>query len=387
MSKIQDLIKNYSKNKTSENLREIVKEIQMCSVMYSAYSPITRNHYIDYVQGVPCAFLFSEKKYAEGFCRHIKKSGNTVGIAECKKNDRLAMLADYHRSGIEGILVDNGQAHIMIELTELINTPDFSEIPENERPVMNPSLVCSGNRLFQCVENHTITPDKELNLLVDTFKSKYLIPVQGGIDNETNTVTIPALERGDGKKVVPFFSDLSELRKFDETGKYKIATAQFAQIEEFCNNGETVVINPFGFNFTLTKDTCEAIQNAAKTVPHNTAQRAVIFTPDDVPESLTENFSRLFDDDGRIVRGYIRGLRKGGSANLLVVIDCEDADAETAKQIVDEISEQAKEFTNEKLEYISTAVNLGKIAAKDAIPFFEKFTVDVSVPPDNFEIE
>lgn len=383
MSKMQELIKKYAKTHDEKDFQNIIFLIQKSDMIYSAFSPITKSHFLDYVQGMPCAFIFSGKKFCEGFCRHMKESGNTVAVAECNKENRLGMFADYHRSGFEGILVDNGQHRILIELKDLINIPDFSKIPEQERPVINPSLVCSANRFFQCLENKTVTPDKELNLLADTGHAEFLIPVQG--QPKDGTVTVPALERSDGKKVVPFFTDITELRKFDQKGRFSIAKAKFDQIETFCNGGEVVVLNPFTFDFNITKETCEAIKKVMDVVPANDKERAVIYTPEGIPDQLTQDISEVLDDNGKVVKAALRGIRKTDSVHLLVSVDCGDADEEETKSIMNDILENIKGTVDDSIEFVPASSRLGRLAMNNAVPFFEKFTVDVSIPPENFE--
>ena len=203
MSKLQDLIVSYyDENEDKAIFEKIVHEIQTCDKVWTAFSPVTKNHFVDYVQGRPTAFLFSEKEYCTMYCEHMKESGFEIGCAECSKENRLGMFADYHRSGFECVIVDNGKRYIFMELTELINIPDFKNEPEENRPMINPALVCSADRFFQCLAANAVSPDKELNMLVDTYYAKYIIPVVPEIKD--NSATIPGLETSDGHKVVPF---------------------------------------------------------------------------------------------------------------------------------------------------------------------------------------
>lgn len=385
MSNIQELIKSYlEENESKKIYDQIIKELQTCDKVWSAFSPITKNHFVDYVKGRPTAFLFSEKQYCQDYCGHMKESGITVGTAECSKENRLSMFADYHRSGFECIIVDNGKNYIIIELTDLINIPDYSDVKEEDRPVINPSLVCSADRFFQCMENKSVTPDKEINLLVDTYYAKYLIPIQG--EPKDGTVSIPALERNDGLKVVPFFTDIAELKKFDSKGQFNIGAADYTQIESFCNTGETVVINPMGFNFTLTKPTIDAVHNAINSVPEKgKAQRAVIYTPPRLPKALVDGLNVMLDEVDEVRAGYIKGLRKDDEDQLLVVIDCGSCDPETTTAIIDDIREKASEIEiAEKVEYLAASSRIGNTAIQESQPFFERIIVDVSIPPENY---
>ncbi len=379
MSKLQDLIVNYfEENEDKKIFEQIVHEIQTCDKVWSAFSPVTKNHFVDYVQGRPTAFIFSEKEYCTEYSEHMKKEGYVIGSAECSSENRLSMFADYHRSGFECVIIDNGKRYLVIELTELINIPDFEDEPIEKRPVINPSLVCSADRFFQCLAADSVTPDKEINMLVDTYYAKYVIPVDGEV--KENSVTIPGLERSDGVKVVPFFTDLSEYRKFDSKGRFNVALADYTQIESLCNSGETVVINPMGFNFALTKKHVDAVRNALNAVPNKgKAERAVIYTPERVPKALIDGLNVILDNTDGVMAGYIMGLRKNNEAQYLIVVDCGDSDKDKTAEIMKSVKEAAGDIeTKEKVEYLPASSGIGQTAIQNADPFFKRFIVDLS---------
>lgn len=383
MSKLQELIvQYYEENEDKKIFEKIIHEIQTCDKVWSAFSPITKNHFIDYVQGRPTAFLFSEKEYCTQYAEHMKEEGFEVGSAECSEQNRLAMFTDYHRSGFECVIVDNGKRYIVIELTELISIPDFSDEPIENRPVINPSLVCSADRFFQCLAAKKVTPDKHINMLVDTYNAKYVIPVEGEV--KENSVTIPGLERSDGLKVVPFFTDIAEYRKFDANGRFNVALADYTQIESLCNSGETVVINPMGFNLTMTKKHIDAVRNAINSVPNSgKAERAVIFTPDRVPKNLIDGLNVILDNTDGVNAGYIMGLRKSSESQYLIIVDCADADPEKTKELIQSIKDEAKDIeTKETVEYIPASSAIGQTAIANARPFFQKVIVDIDLDED-----
>ncbi len=382
MSKMQDYIAEYKKQKNADNLKKIITEVQSAEVLWIAFSPRTKNHYVDFVQGVPAAFIFSEKEYGEQFCRHMKESGITIGIAQCSTENRLPMFTDLYRSGFEGVIIDNGKNYLFLEMGTIVNPPDYTGLPDGQRPVINGALLCSGNRFFQCLENKSVTPDKELNLLVDTYNAKYLVPTVG--DPQEGSITIPGLERSDGVKVVPFFTDIHEYRKYDMEGKHKIAVVSYEQIKSLCFDGQTVVINPMGFNYTLTKETCEAVEKAHSAVGDaNDQDRAVIYAPDDIPMTLINELCTVLDNVDGVLKAYIKGLRKSGEKELLIALDCGDASRERAVEIATEAEKKSDSVKSErKLRFIPAASDVGKIASKDTPPFFERIIIDATIDPD-----
>ena len=384
MSKLHELIAQYRQDKTKENFESIIRETQTCEMLWSAFSPTTKCHYIDYVDGAPTAFLFSEKSYCEAFCKKMKESGLTIGIAECGQKARLSMLADYHRCGVQSVILDNGFGYIVFDLLELVTPPDYSDRPEQDRPIFNPELMTAANRFFQCVENNSITPDKELQLLLHTYRGRYLVPVEN--EPVDQSVTIPQLMRGDGQKVIPFFTDRMEMKKLDEFQKYKAIVAGFDQIVELSKSGQIIVINPLGFNFTITPQVVEAVQNAVKAVPPEAwDNNGVVYTLDEEPAELIGSLNKLLDleDKENVVKAaFLKGLRKQGTKGYLVVFDCGEADEETEKQLVDTLSEKAKALTGETpIMYVTAKSAPGKAGAQ-GVPFYRNITVDLSDPSD-----
>lgn len=378
MSKIQNLIKEYKNSQSDKTLQQIIEQIQTAPVLWAAFSPITKGFYVDYVMGTPTAFLFSEKKYCEDYCKHMKTEKSSVGVAECPSKARLDMFTDFYRSGIESVLIDNGENYISIDMTKLIKAPDLSKLSPEERPVFNSTLVCSANRFFQALESGTATPDKELNLLIDTFHSSFIIPVQG--EPTGNTVSVPGLDRSDGKKVVPFFTDMNEMRKFDSKNKFKAAVAGFAQLEKFCEDGQTVVINPFGFNFTLTKETCDAIHRAVDNFPDlKETERAVVYTPNKIPAELINPLCEIVEKTPQVRRAFIKGLRKGKTNGMLVVLDFDESvTGGDVRSLLDKISSEAVSVTGElPFEYVPANTDIGRVASNNAEPFFERLVIDL----------
>ena len=45
MSKMQDYIAEYKKQKNADNLKKIITEVQSAEVLWIAFSPRTKNHY------------------------------------------------------------------------------------------------------------------------------------------------------------------------------------------------------------------------------------------------------------------------------------------------------------------------------------------------------
>ena len=77
----------------------------------------------------------------------------------------------------EGI---NGTFH-KIEFSKFVKIPDFSKVPDNQRPLFNPELQLSSIYFFQEVKRPGVTPDKEKleplaeEMYANLAKAKFLL--------------------------------------------------------------------------------------------------------------------------------------------------------------------------------------------------------------------
>ena len=108
MPTIQELIDEYARSKNPDFYKKIIKSVQTTNKLWAAYSPVTKNHYMEYFQGRPTAFLFSERQFCESFRKHLQTHRVKIEPELCKTEDRLLLFSDLYRSGVEHILLDNG---------------------------------------------------------------------------------------------------------------------------------------------------------------------------------------------------------------------------------------------------------------------------------------
>ena len=274
MSKIQRLIKQYPQTKN-----EIIREIQKQDSVWIAYSPATKNFYADFHRGAPTAFLFSEEKFCNAFKRYLETKNVNIETMENLAQNRIPLLSDLIRSGIEQVIVDNGQTFVIFEINDLIKTPDFSSLPKEERPVSNPSLIMHTNMYFQGISTGNTEKNVEYNMMKDIYEATFLMPISvdgrcpencvlQGFDTGTAVFDVPRIKLGASRTCIPLFTDWIELSKLD---KEKICignTVDFNDILRICETGELVALNPLGFNLIMDKTTALSIRSRFETEPY-----------------------------------------------------------------------------------------------------------------------
>ena len=381
MNNIQELIIKYAQNHDKETMQTIIGEIQGAERIWVAYSPATKNHYMEYHNGIPTAFLFSRPDFCESFREYLATKKIAINTLENKRTERVPMFSDFFRNGIEQIIVDNGQTFIVIEIMDVIKRPDFSTIPEEERPLLNQSLMKCANMFFQCMGIEQDNPNNEKNFMKEIYKAKYLLPivfdndVPDGLAIRTINISGAALDlavirKSSGGCIIPVFTDWVELGKID---KEKICTGNvidLRDIEKFCAHGELISINPLGFNMILDKTTVESIKKRFE-VPEEKSkgEQMGFFDPANVPEPMMIKLTELLGQTPGISSAYLKALRKDGRASYIVVVDF----VGTNPAVFPQIAQQVGPLTGGlALNFIAYNSIMGRAATENTHPFFKR---------------
>ena len=109
MPEMQELIEKYARSKSPADYAEIVKMVQTSNKLWTAYSPVTKCRYTENINGVPSAFIFSEKDFFKKFKKHCEKNNIQIEAELCKSDTRIQFFSDLYRCGIENLILDNGK--------------------------------------------------------------------------------------------------------------------------------------------------------------------------------------------------------------------------------------------------------------------------------------
>jgi len=193
--------------------------------------------------------------------------------------NRIPLLSDLIRSGIEQVILDNGQTFVIFEMSDLIKTPDFSSLPKEERPVSNPSLIMHTNMYFQGISTGNTEKNIEYNMMKDIYEATFLLPISvdgrypescvlQGFNTGTAVFDIPRIKLGASRTCIPLFTDWIELSKIDKDKILIGNSIKFNDILRICETGELVALNPMGFNMIMDKTTALSIRNRFETEPY-----------------------------------------------------------------------------------------------------------------------
>lgn len=167
-------------------------------------------------------YLFSEREYAENALDYYTQQLRIWELKEIEQKYIYPFLGhEFYDCGAKGAIIDNGQNYSRHSAEEFIKKPDYSTMPEAERPVTNPDFIRAISMLQQertwraNYEGKNKTLTKLEDDMICTFvKSRFLIPfksIQPTPDSNGFSqgagIQFAKLENDNGDKVTPIFSD------------------------------------------------------------------------------------------------------------------------------------------------------------------------------------
>lgn len=275
---IQDLIQMHiSGDNTVKNT--LIERLKTEEPIWAVVCSYTKNYWLEFVGAVPSTLLFTEKRFFEDFQEKCKEQGIEVTCTENNAEDRMLLLGDFYRSGFEGLIIDKGQPAVRMSLFALMKKPDFSKLPEIQRPVMNPSLVRAANQFFQLLKQEKATLEHQNNLFREIYNAQFLMAMDAtnvdleqkdsktgkAIVKEGSTFAMPTISNSENQHFYPVFTDWNELRKYDPEQKYNGMLVKLDDIKHFIKQSDGAVINPYGANIVLSEERIKEIEALCET--------------------------------------------------------------------------------------------------------------------------
>lgn len=392
METIQQLIKKFDSIKDKQVYSEIIERIKTEELLWVSYMPYTNNYYLDFENSKPTGYIFTEKQYYDKYQDYMMQQQIFVKPVENNKEQRMVMFGDLYRSGFEMLVIDNGQTHLVMSLFDVIDKPDFSNIPEISRPIMNPTLVCAAHHFFQGLSTKRVTRDMEAKMFKEIYNAKYLMPMDASkmnmektnVDNgkcvikEKSIMQFPLITNSEDKSFYPFFTDWNEFRRFDKEQKYSGNITTFKDIKYFIDKVDGISINPYGVNITLTKDMLNVIESVAKGLSQNMVikeqvakkdTKVMLGEPAEYPQKMIDEICKYLETNKNVNAAYLRLMIKDNEQSYLIVVDFSD----DKNEVFSGIANAGAPFSNGKyLDFVPLSSDFGKNAVENVEPFYNK---------------
>lgn len=392
MDTIQELVKKFDSTKDNQVYNEIIQRVKTEELLWVSYMPNTNNYYLDFENGKPASYIFTEKQYYDEYQDYMMQQQIFVKQVENHEEQRMTMFGDLYRSGFEMIVIDNGQTHLVMSLFDVSDKPDFSNVPEISRPIMNPTLVCAANNFFQGLSIKRVTRDMEANMFKEIYNAKFLMPLDASKINmektnanngecvvkEKSIMQFPLITNSEDKRIYPLFTDWNEFRRFDKEQKFSGNIATFEDIKYFIDKADGISINPYGVNITLTKDMLNVIESVAKGSSQNTFikeqvaekdTKVMLGEPAKYPQKMIDEICKYLKTNKNVNAAYLRLMVKDNEQSYLIVVDFSG----DKNQIFGGIANAGVPFSDGKyLDFVPLTSEFGKSAVEKVEPFYKK---------------
>ncbi|MDE5755256.1 MAG: enhanced serine sensitivity protein SseB [Oscillospiraceae bacterium] len=262
----------------------------------------------------------------------------------------------------------------------------MAEMKQSQQPITNPALVQAMDAMKQ-----ERNQKNEVTFVNHLKVSRFLVPanvesVQQAQANPDGTVELKEqpkvsfilFNNSEGEKYFPLFTDIAEIRKWEDMTKHQLAAISYRDLCQFFertpeHNIAGAVVNPFGQNIMIPVESLLKIRNTEAIAPGTQIQ---IGTLKEEPTELLDVLKADFAEKEEINKAYLRVMKRDDkpAPNFLLVIDTDPTmDDPSIKALFDGIAATARpHLRNVELAIVPTGNRFGQAALRDAVPFYEK---------------
>lgn len=237
-------------------------------------SRITKHPFIIWNQeaGEDQIYIFtSEDKFKEKEMQYRKDKYATLGIKVEPKSYKQFFI-DLYSYGVSQIVIVSDEEEYPVAIENVIPQPDFSSLPENQRPLLNPPLQISVLYFLQEFTRDIPMEEKknlralEEEMAANIARGKYMLPIRMTAELPEDwdgrlidgTYDIPYLANPDGEFFLPIFGDVVEFNKFNVQGNLQATIIPIEQVQKMTvGKCQGAVLNPASMGFRLMPKTIE----------------------------------------------------------------------------------------------------------------------------------
>lgn len=258
----------------------------------------------------------------------------------------------------------------------------FTVTNSNETKVENPRLrelfdkrkLCKDNEALAAVMNDIAQE------LVMNARFLSVVRMQAGKDNKAQ-IAFALLNDGSGKTYYPLFTDVGELTKWKpatEEGS-KIMLLEFDNYARMIvekNGADGIVINPFGDNLIVDKETVSRWWDKKQIIKKGFTQHVIpdgaeasFSVPDPFPMDLSNALCDAAREHKEIRRLWIRQMEQDGQTSFLAVIDGDNLPGSVITAIGSAVKPLLKSY-DMQLNIVFAGSDLGKRAVENVMPVY-----------------
>lgn len=244
-----------------------VKKIQKLEITYVLFGQGTRMPFLicDEETFNDQVWVFTTEDKAKKFAEKRKdENQDMLMIMKMEKKQMLGFYSSLYMLGVNEVVFVEEEMTSHIPLDKLIVRPDYSKLPKEKQPLVNPQVQLTG--LYFMQELHRKKPNDEKpglseleeEMVVNLVRSRFFMAVEVDGDEvkaDGSNIKLPCVKNKEGKMFQPIFTDANEFQKFNAKGNFKANMIEFVNIQKVIGqNVEGIVVNPHGMNTVIVKE-------------------------------------------------------------------------------------------------------------------------------------
>lgn len=236
-------------------LHLLLRRVQGAETIYALFARATNlpyvccdpNTYNDQV------WIFSSELIARNAAG--KEKDRQLMIVKLENKQFLAFFLSLFSMGINEFVIDRTANSVAVPLEALVKKPDYSGLPAEKQPVLNPELLLTAvyfaqeRALPQESVNMESLREQEEEMLVNLQRGKVLLPVQvpEGSDEKVQLkdMRLPVMKLPNGDAYQPVCTDPNEFQRFNAKNQFRAVTVDCEKLRGLLGK-ETkgVLLNP-----------------------------------------------------------------------------------------------------------------------------------------------
>ena len=213
--------------------------------------------------------LFASEEDAKRWCADNAETCGRIAARKVEGQGITTFAATLHNIGADAVVWNDGETETELELEEAFFLPDFSKLPEEKRPLLNPSLQISAIYFLQELRREKepklskTLPALHEEMIVNLARADYYLAGQLA-EHEGKQVPVPMIMRfkdknsGEETNVLPVCSDQLEFEKFllvsgqlnsKDLRRFRLPFAAIAPL--ISEKVPKIIVNPAGINLNI----------------------------------------------------------------------------------------------------------------------------------------
>ena len=245
---------------------EVLQKLQKMEAFYVLFSRGTNNPFIicDPDTYNDQVWIFEENKDLEEMAKPLIENKNALAAIKVENKSFLHFFTTLISIGVNAVMFVEKERKTELDLEEIIRKPDYSNLPEKERPLLNPQMQISAIYFMQelrrgvKMEEKPTLKELEEEMAANLVKSKFLLAVEAGQEGEQ--MQVPYIKDKEGNVFQPVFTDPGEFSKFNGKKKFRAVMVDFKNMKKVViPDAVGIVVNPQGFNLIVRKDKFDSL--------------------------------------------------------------------------------------------------------------------------------